>query len=1113
MGTRSKFFPGRTRKWGIAVTAAFTASLLVAPQTTATPQDAEEPSQGERHTITLVTGDRVELHTSSDGRHKTIFSPAPGREHVGYSTRTVDGRFYLLPSDVAHLVAADRVDVELFNLTALVADGYDDAHSTRLPVIVQYDPESAQAASVAPPQGAAERFVLESINARSMWQQKDQAGAFWPAVSAAGAVRKVWLNRKFEAVLDRSVPQVGAPQAWAGGFDGTGVTVAVVDSGIDTTHPDLDGGKVVAEANFSTDPDASDGNGHGTHVASTVAGAGEATPVVRKGVAPGAKLVNAKVLNSQGVATTDAVIEGLEWSVAQGSDVINMSIGSELPATGPDPLSMAVDSVSRSSGALVVVAAGNEGELGESTITSPGWADEALTVGAVNRADALAPFSSTGPRGGDFAIKPDLVAPGVEIAAARAEGSNRGPIVDGRYQRISGTSMATPHVAGAAAILAQQHPGYTNTQLKDALITTARTGAGTDVYQQGGGRLDVARASAQRVHAGPGTLNLGYLRWPYPTAPVTRTVTYTNATAAEVTLRLSLEVSHQDGSAAPAGMFTVDRPQVAVPAGGTAAVQLTVDPAAGKPGRFGGYLLGVDGDTVVHTSVGAAFEAEMYDIAVTGIPRSGFLHPSSRVLLWSPENDRVERYVTPGDSTATFRVPPGTYTAVGFLSSENPATELVAETALVSDPEFEVTGNAAITLDGRTANRIVVDTELPTTTNAVSLGFYRALDGRTFYDSQLVPYAVPAYAAPTETVTKGDFEFYSKWDLLAPPGDQGGPPPYEYDLLLPEKQRVPPVLSYRVDRTNTAILDTWYKADGSDSAGMDVRWADRPNYSHSKEVYRTVPRPSKRTYFVSTGETQWQHVVSMTRVTQDLGLFNGPVTSYQSGTALREEWLGRPSRPGPLWSRPPGTRTGDTIRILMAPHVDTAGNWHDRVPGQDLHHVTVHVNGEQVLSEDRVPNVSVPALPDRATYRVTHTNDRSLPWWVYSTRTATTWTFDSSRPQNGGTDRIPLLEVAYRPLLDEYNRAPGGGSYGFPVHVGHVPGVDGPPIATVQGRASSDDGQTWSPMVLLDLGDGNYVAQLQHPPSGAISLHITATDTAGNAIDQTIIRAYGLTES
>ncbi|HEU5110252.1 MAG TPA: S8 family serine peptidase, partial [Micromonosporaceae bacterium] len=393
------------------------AAFIVVPTRPAGAEPANPgPAVVTRHQVTLITGDVVELHRMSDGNATATVRPGPGRGNVSFATRRVGGALQVLPTDAMPLVANGKLDGELFNVSALVDNGYDDGHSAGIPLIVQYQPGLAPAAE---PAGTSARFSLESINARSVLEPKDSAATFWGALAgadgevspAAAAVARIWLNRRAKVTLDDSVPQVGAPQAWAAGYDGTGVRVAVLDTGIDATHPDLDQGKVIAEANFSDDADALDHFGHGTHVASIVAGTGEGAPTVRKGVAPGAGLINAKVLNSFGSGTFDQIIEGLEWAAAQGADVANLSLGSSAPADGTiDPLIQAVDSISRSSGMLIVVAAGNLGN-GESTIASPGWADEALTVGAVDKHDALAGFSSRGPRLGDFGIKPDISAP------------------------------------------------------------------------------------------------------------------------------------------------------------------------------------------------------------------------------------------------------------------------------------------------------------------------------------------------------------------------------------------------------------------------------------------------------------------------------------------------------------------------------------------------------------------------------------------------------------------------------------------------------------------------------------------------------------------------------
>ena len=229
----------------------------------------------------------------------------------------------------------------------------------------------------------------------------------------------------------------------------------MLDTGADFTHPDLVG-RVADRADFTAEGgDAVDHNGHGTHVASTIAGTGAAAHGQRRGVAPDAKLVIGKVLDDHGSGADSGIIAGMEWAATR-ADVINMSLGGSDPDDGSDPLSLAVDALSRSTGALFVIAAGNSG----GAISSPGSAASALTVGAVDRNDKLADFSSRGPLVTSNVAKPELVAPGVDIVAARAAGTNLQDPIDRYYEAISGTSMASPHVAGAAALLAQRHPDW-----------------------------------------------------------------------------------------------------------------------------------------------------------------------------------------------------------------------------------------------------------------------------------------------------------------------------------------------------------------------------------------------------------------------------------------------------------------------------------------------------------------------------------------------------------------------------------------------------------------------------------------------------------------------------
>ena len=237
---------------------------------------------------------------------------------------------------------------------------------------------------------------------------------------------------------------IGADRAWASGYDGEGTTIAVLDTGIDATHPDLRD-QVVAAKNFTPSPDTADRFGHGTHVASIAAGTGAASPAggVHKGVAPGAELLNGKVLDDEGTGGDSGILAGIEWALDQGADVVNLSLsGGDSP--GLDPLEAAINKLSADKGVLFAVAAGNEGEFGAETVGSPGSAEAALTVGAVDDADSLADFSSRGPRVGDGGIKPDVTAPCVDITAAASPGSVCWAATPGSWRPVTASTSSPP---------------------------------------------------------------------------------------------------------------------------------------------------------------------------------------------------------------------------------------------------------------------------------------------------------------------------------------------------------------------------------------------------------------------------------------------------------------------------------------------------------------------------------------------------------------------------------------------------------------------------------------------------------------------------------------------
>jgi subtilisin family serine protease len=309
------------------------------------------------------------------------------------------------------------------------------------------------------------------------------------ALSQDDSVEYIWPDLPVHTCLDVSVPHIRAPQVWNAGFRGDGVKIAIVDTGIDAQHTDF-AGRIRAITSF-VGGDGSDDNGHGTHVAGIAAGSGAGSNGRYRGVAPGAELYVAKVLDARGNGSMSAVMAGIEWAVDQGAQVINLSLGGEAPGDGTDALSTLCDQVVRQMGIAVCVAAGNEGPDG-STIGPPGVARWVITVGAVDDNDAMARFSSRGPTG-DGRIKPDLVFPGAGIVAPRATHATIGRLVEPGYSEMSGTSMATPHATGAVALLLQAKPSGKPEEVRRALL-----GGAIDIRDmptaQGSGRGDLYAA-------------------------------------------------------------------------------------------------------------------------------------------------------------------------------------------------------------------------------------------------------------------------------------------------------------------------------------------------------------------------------------------------------------------------------------------------------------------------------------------------------------------------------------------------------------------------------------------------------------------------------------------
>jgi len=368
-------------------------------------------------------------------------------------------------------------------------------------------------------------------------------------------VKKVTPNYIKELFLYDSAEIIKADKLWAEGITGSGIEIAIIDTGIDYKHSDLGGCfgagcKVVGGYDFvNDDNDPMDDHGHGTHVAATAAGNGEL-----KGVAPDALLYGYKVCHAGG-CPGDAILAAIERSVDPNQDgdttdhvdIMSLSLGGG--GNPDDPMSTAIDNAVNS-GVVAVISAGNSGPR-EGTIGSPGTARKAITVGASCKPDQIgehevcneeiASFSSRGPvewEGGTL-TKPDIVAPGVEICAALWGTAEEGKCHDDRHVAHSGTSMSAPHISGAAALLLKAHPEWSAEDVKAALMISAED-LGFDANTQGSGLADVESAKDVDFFISPMSISFGKI---IDKLPGPQNITFINNGDKAKKLHLSVDCS------------------------------------------------------------------------------------------------------------------------------------------------------------------------------------------------------------------------------------------------------------------------------------------------------------------------------------------------------------------------------------------------------------------------------------------------------------------------------------------------------------------------------------------------------------------------------------------
>jgi subtilisin family serine protease len=480
-------------------------------------------------------------------------------------------------------------------------------------------------------QAALEREIARRIpSARVRWRYRfvlDGLAVVVPpreiaALAALPGVAHVYRSVQYHASLDGSVPLIKAPQLWGPTRPtaGQGIKIGIIDDGVDQAHPFFSpagftmpagfpkgntaytSAKVIVARAFPPpgatwkyaarpfDPSMSE---HATHVAGIAAGDYNTTqrsgrPV--SGVAPGAYIGNYKVLTTPtpevGLnGNSPEIVKGIEAAVADGMNVINLSLGEAEIDLDRDIVVKAINAAA-DAGVVPAVAAGNDfSDFGYGSVSSPGDAPKAITAAAVTKDRVIADFSSAGPSGIDLGFKPDVSAPGVNIYSSVPRG----------WDSFSGTSMASPHVAGGAAVLLKRHPTWTPAQVKSALVLTGRPVYTDSTHRrevlptrEGGGLIDLEAADNPLVFAAPSDVSFGYV---HPGGSASVTISLTDAGGGAGTWAANVLYAPGTGDA------TISSPTYVRSLPGSITLHATVPPRA-RQGDTTGFIVLSRGMTV-----------------------------------------------------------------------------------------------------------------------------------------------------------------------------------------------------------------------------------------------------------------------------------------------------------------------------------------------------------------------------------------------------------------------------------------------------------------------------------------------------------------------------------
>jgi subtilisin family serine protease len=1051
--------------------------------------------------VTLITGDRVTI----DSAGTAVVRPAADRTAIPFQVVRAQGHTHVIPGDAVAALHAGQLDPRLFDVTELAAAGYDKRATT--PVIVTGDGSTA---GTAPTYGPAGRS-LALVNGLAMAAAQD--GSFWrswsqtrpPATYAlAGTSKtKLWLDGRRRLSAEDNLKQIGADVAHERGLLGDGVKVAVIDSGIDAEHPDL-AGQVKAQRNFvASEEDDRDHVGHGTQVASVIAGTGAQSDGRYLGVAPRAHLIDAKACSSQGCAES-AILESLEWAADQGARIINLSFGAQ-DRQGEDLVETAVNKLSKDRGVLVVAAAGNEFGYGF-PINSPASAESALAVGAITAFGLPSDFSQRGSLD-DLAIKPELVAPGENITAARSRTSPG----EGDFTSATGTSIAAPHVAGAAALLSQRHPEWKGDRLKAVLLGSAKMLDGRSTLEQGAGLVNIPAALELQLRAEPAAVSFGRPSWPHDDdSVVERKVTLHNDSDQAVSLDLTLEAHAADSGSVDAELFSLSDAKLEIAAHGEASVTLTANTRTGRDGFYSGVLFakGPSQSASVHVPFVMEREGESYDLNLRFVGRDGEPADPAQVFAMVIDRSNVglpNDVFLADDSTTTLRLARGTYA----IAANEHEGEGLDSTQLIY-PALTLERDTEVVLDFRRARRVEIGAPLPDAELAIlSYNFDIANFGTGANVSGDGVLRVGRLGPDAELGDTGS-SLAVTW--LAP----GAPEDREYQIHWAKLFPGELLTGYRqsTELADYAVVDTDF-ARGSSAIESDFLAMASPTdptasfTSSGMNIPVSVPGSQRIYYGVDSG-LAWR--LALNQYDFEAGIFDAweEVVQLEAGESYEQQW--NQAVFGPASGLTPfgpnvQTRYGNSLQIAPRLLADNQGRSGAFGPGPGT---TVRLLRDgALLLESNEPSLYTEVPAESARYRVEAVLDRPEPSDL-STHVELAWEFVSEATSQDEGAALPVSYIRFLPELNQESAAAKNRSVSLPIRVEPQPDADVSAPESLTAEISYDDGKTWTELDVEGQGQ-EWSAQVDHPDqSGYVSLRATAIDADDNKVEVTIVRAYRL---